>query len=151
MVSGDSIEIDQTKIEAIVKRTAPRNAKYIHGWYRPTAQIHKKLCRNCKLIFKLLGKDQKFVWSNDCQKAFETLKEILISHLILRQPNFKLELCVHADASKYALGWHLSQIDPLNNEYNIEYGSRLLRDSEINYTVTEKECLSPVEGIKRLR
>ena len=37
----------------------------------------------CEPIFKLLKKDQGSVWTDDFQKAFESIKEYLLEPLIL--------------------------------------------------------------------
>ena len=40
----------------------------------------------CEPIFKLLKKDQGFVWMDDCQREFEIIKEYLLEPLILLPP-----------------------------------------------------------------
>jgi len=37
----------------------------------------------CGPIFKLLRKDQRILWTNDCQKAFDSIKEYLLEPPIL--------------------------------------------------------------------
>ena len=45
----------------------------------------------------------------------------------------------------------LAQKDTFGNEYVIRYMSRLLKGSELNYPITEKECLAAVWCIKECR
>ncbi|CAF0839776.1 unnamed protein product [Brachionus calyciflorus] len=65
--------------------------------------------------------------------------------------NIKNSFIVYTDASGYATCGVLSQRDENGNEYVICYGSRLLKNAEIHYGITEKECLAVVWAIKRYR
>ena len=40
----------------------------------------------CEPIFKLLKKDQGCVWTDNCQREFERIKEYLLEPLILLPP-----------------------------------------------------------------
>ena len=56
---------------------------------------------------------QKFVWSQDCMKAFETLKQALITAPILAYPRTEGRFILDTDASGTAIGAVLSQIQDL--------------------------------------
>jgi len=45
----------------------------------------------------------------------------------------------------------LSQLDDQANKRPIEYFSQKLNKSQKNYSVTEKECLAAILGVKRFR
>ena len=151
VISHNKIGVDPEKIKVINDRLAPKNVKQVQSfigmcnWYR-------RFILNFSFIaaplFDLLAKDEPFVWSNKCEIAFQELKKILTSFPILRPPDFSREFILYADACAYAIGFILSQIDKFNREYNVEYGSRLLKGSELNYGITEKECLAVVYAIK---
>ena len=68
----------------------------------------------------------------------------MIEHPILVFPDFEKEFIVQTDASLYAVGAVLSQLDDEGNEHPIAYCSRTLSAQERNYTVTEKECLEVI-------
>ncbi len=53
------------------------------------------------------------------------------------------------DASHYALGVQLGQKDDNKHEFAISYDSRQLKGSELNLSVSEKECLSVIFGCKK--
>ena len=52
---------------------------------------------------KLLKKDVKFEWIEQCQQSFDVLKHKMVSALILVFPDWTKEFDVHVDASSIAL------------------------------------------------
>lgn len=50
-------------------------------------------------LSKLLRKDEDFIWTEDCQIAFETLKRKLTSVPILAYPNMNKPFILTTDAS----------------------------------------------------
>lgn len=50
-------------------------------------------------FFNLLTRESKFHWSDECQAAFDTLKEKLSSAPILRSPDWKFPFHISTDAS----------------------------------------------------
>ena len=76
------------------------------GFYR---RFIKDFSKIAKPLYKLLEKDAKFVWDEDCQKSFEELKFHLTTALILRAPNWQLPFEVMCDASDLAIGAVLGQ------------------------------------------
>jgi len=78
-----------------------------------------------------------FEWTNDQEKAFETLKQHLISAPILRYPDFKQPFYLHTDASGTGLGAVLAPRDENNKEFAVAYASRSLTKPERNYSTTE--------------
>jgi hypothetical protein len=53
---------------------------------------------------KLLRKDTKFQWNEDCQHGLDTLKEKMVTTPILVFPDWEKTFHVHVDASAIALG-----------------------------------------------
>jgi hypothetical protein len=74
-----------------------------------------------------------------------------LTYPVLRQPDVRRPFSVYTDASGYALGAILVQHDDNNQEYVCHYASRLLKNAEIHYGISEKECLAIVYAIRRFR
>jgi hypothetical protein len=58
---------------------------------------------------KLLRKDTKYQWNDECQHGLDTLKERMVITPILVFPDWENTLHVHVDASTIALGYILAQ------------------------------------------
>ena len=94
--------------------------------------------------------DTTFVWTDECQHAFETLKKHLIVALIIQVPRWDLPFEIMTDASDFALGAVLGQrVD--NKPSVIYYASHTLNDAQKNYTTTRKELLAVVFALDKFR
>ena len=69
---------------------------------------------------------------------------------MLVHPNYDLPMEIICDACGYGIGGVLAQrID--GKEHPVAYASRLLSKSEINYSITEKECLALIWCLQKFR
>ena len=79
------------------------------------AGYYRKFCNNfsviAELLTNLISKRTKFVWNNDCEKAFDTLKVILKNEPVLLAPKFAREFQLAVDASETGAGSALLQED----------------------------------------
>ena len=68
---------------------APRTEKEIRGFLGRLQYISHFVARLtdiCEPIFHLLRKNQPSVWNDDCQHAFEKIKDYLLSPPVLVPP-----------------------------------------------------------------
>ena len=154
IVANHKVSMDKSKLEAIKNRQPPKNVKQLQqflglcNYYRRFIEGFAKIATP---LFRLLQKESKWIWDKDCVNAFEALKNKLVSDPVLRLPSFNRSFILYTDASGYALGAILSQKDDEGNDYVCSYASRLLKNAELNYGITEKECLAVVWAIKHFR
>ncbi|CAF1127477.1 unnamed protein product [Brachionus calyciflorus] len=138
IVSKNDISMDPAKIEAIKNRVAPKNVKQLQqfiglcNYYR---RFIKDFAKKATSLFKLLQKDVKWIWSEECEASFLCLKEKLVSRPTLRLPDLNRPFILYTAASGYALEAILTQKD-----YD-----------EVNYGITENESLAVVWAIKFYR
>ena len=83
------------------------------------------------------------VWADEQQKAFDALNASLLSAPILGFPMEKDRFVLDMDASLFAIGGVLSQIQN-EEEVVIAYASRSLRISQRRYCTTRREMLAAV-------
>nr|CAE02835.3 OSJNBa0014F04.1 [Oryza sativa Japonica Group]CAE03534.1 OSJNBa0061C06.22 [Oryza sativa Japonica Group] len=96
-----------------------------------------------KTVTQLLKKEEKFVWSPQCEKAFQTLKEKLVSSPVLILPDNHKDFMVYCDASRQGLGCVLMQ-----DGHVVAYASRQLRPHEGNYPTHDLELAAVVHALK---
>ncbi|CAH8538525.1 unnamed protein product [Schistosoma rodhaini] len=97
----------------------------------------------------LLAKNVKWDWSADCQAAFEEIKKILVSDLLLTHDDPSLPIVVASDASNHGIGAVISHIMPDGSEKAISHAARSLTTAERSYSQIEKEALSIIFAIKK--
>jgi len=98
-----------------------------------------------------LKKSGKFHLSPAAQQAIETLKTAFVTAPVVNHPDFSRRFYMQCDASDTGVGAVLFQLDDQGNERPIESFSQKLNKCQKNYSVTEKECLAAILGVKRFR
>jgi ribonuclease HI len=154
MVSSRGIEVDPTKIKAILEMPPPKTEKEIRGFLGRLQYISRFIARlttTCEPIFKLLKKGEPKEWTEDCQKAFEAVKEYLSNPPVLAPPKPGRPLNLYLSVIEDALGSMLAQEDEDKQEHAIYYLSKRLKDYETRYTAVEKSCYALVWAVQKLR
>ena len=134
----------------------PYNTMKIQNWtsienvsearqYLGLCSYYRRFVKNfsavAKPIIDLTKKDSPLVWTAPCQKAFDELKSALLGPNIMAYPLDQGDYIVDTDASDFAIGAVLSQIQD-GQEKVIAYASRTLNRAERNYCVTDRELLA---------
>lgn len=86
----------------------------LSGWYH---RFIPKFSEKAAPLHALKQKKATWSWTDDCQKAFDTIKRDLTNALVLVPPDFTKPFKVHRDASVAALftKWfkiHFNVYDP---------------------------------------
>lgn len=153
VITKKGVEPDPSKISAVRDFPVPKTVKDVRsflglaGYYR---RFIDGFAAMGKPLFELTKQGQEFVWTTQCQEAFDQLKHRLITAPVLVYPDFSKPFTLATDASTFALGAVLSQeID--GQEHPVAYCSRTLFPAEKNYSTTERELLSLVWSTKYFR
>lgn len=149
----DGILPDPTKLKCVKEYPVPhdkdsaRRFVAFANYYRRFIENFSKIAAP---INRLSRKDSQFVWTTECQTAFETLKDSLIKPPVLAYPDYSLPFIITTDASKYACGAVLSQeIDGLDRP--IAFASKPFSKRETNKITMEQELLAIHWAIKYFR
>lgn len=100
-------------------------------------------------MYKLCKKDSEYLWNEQAQIAFDTLRKKLMNPPVLAYPRFDLPFVVITDASNYAAAAILANRDG-KEERPIQFFSRTFNDAQTRSTV-HKELLAAVWGITWFR
>ena len=152
IVSKSGLEVDKAKFSVIEQLPPPINAKGVRsflghaGFYR---RFIKDFSKITKPLCALLEKDVVFEFNDACLKAFEELKQRLVTAPIIVAPDWSLPFILMCDASDYAVGAVLGQKKE-KLFHPIYYASKTLDSAQENYTTTEKELLAVVYAFGKL-
>ncbi|KAL2103518.1 hypothetical protein ACEWY4_000386 [Coilia grayii] len=134
------------KVEAIKACERPTTKKQVRsflglvGWYR---RFISNFSERAVPLTELTRKSQpnKVAWTEECEAAFQGLKDSLCREPVLLSPDFNKTFTVQTDASERGLGAVLLQEDD-GHLRPVAYISRKLLPRECNYSTVEKECLA---------
>jgi hypothetical protein len=141
--------MDPEKVEAIREWSVPRNVAEVRsfmalaGYYR---RFIAGFSRIAHPISSLQRKEKKFQWTEECEKCFQRLKQLLTNAPILRIVDPNMDFVVCTDACKEGLGGVLSQ-----NGFVICYESRKLKEHENNYATHDLELTTIVHTLRKWR
>lgn len=153
VVNANGLTVDPDKVSAILKIPTPTTVAEVRrmigvaGWYKRFIPHYSDICAP---LNRLTRKSVKLVWDDNCNRAWNTIKQHLISAPILSCPDFSLPFVIQTDASSYGLGAVLTQ-STTDGEKVVCYLSRSLSRLERRYTTTELECLAVLWAIEKLR
>ncbi|GBM89258.1 Retrovirus-related Pol polyprotein from transposon 297 [Araneus ventricosus] len=129
-----------------------KNVKQLQGFLGSVNLYNKFFDSYAKIREPLnqhLKKDKQWHWTAEFQKAFELLRNKLVTKPVLQLYDPKLPLHVFCDASQVAIEAILKQPHSSGNLHPVSYHSRTLRSYEKKYCITELECLAIVDSLEK--
>jgi len=103
--------MEKEKVNGVLSWPEPKNIKDIRkflglaNYYR---RFIKDFARVARPMNMLTRKDMKWQWEQEQQKAFNELKGVFTTKLVLAAPDLDKEFRVEADISNYVTGGVLS-------------------------------------------
>ena len=143
----------------------PEKTSCVQEWPIPTcieelrpflglATYYRKFVKNFAKIaaplHRLTEKQKPWAWTEECNRAFSTLKHSLTSTPTLAFPDFNHPFTLDVDASSLSLGAVLSQTIG-GKELVVAYDSRMLTKAERHHCATRRELLALVWGSRHFR
>lgn len=150
VIDNEGTRPSTERIKPILKLPAPKSVQELQSflgrinYYRKFVPL---MSQTLNPLYVLLKKGVKWNWTEDCQLAFDKVKQILTFPQVLVHYKSELPLELVTDASSYGIGAVLNHVLP-NARKPIAYASRVLSDSECRYSQIEKEALAIFWGVK---
>nr|BAH80025.1 putative retrotransposon protein [Oryza sativa Indica Group] len=146
VISSGGVAVDPSNVESVLSWKQPKTVSEVRsflglaGYYRRFIENFSKIARP---MTRLLQKDGKYKWTEDCERSFQELKKRLVSAPVLILPDSRKDFQVYCDASRHGLGCVLMQEGKV-----VAYASRQLRPHENNYPTHDLELAAVVHALK---
>ena len=147
IITTEGLKPNPAQTAAVANFPVPTNLKEVRqfvglaSYYRRFIRGFAKIAHSLHALTK---KGVTFEWTEECQEAFQALKERLTTAPVLCYPDFGKAFILETDASIRGLGAVLAQVHEDGKAHPIAYASRSLSPSEKNYGISELETLAVV-------
>ena len=131
-MSEGGVSTDPEKVRAITEWPVPtklREVRSFIGLCCYYCHFVKGFAEISSPLHSLTKKGEVFCWTNQCQEAFKRLKVVLTSAPVLAMPEEEGKFILDTDASNYAIGAVLSQLQG-GQEKAVAYASQKLSRAE---------------------
>ncbi|KAJ5134995.1 retrovirus polyprotein [Penicillium bovifimosum] len=155
IVSTDGISVDPEKIRIIEEWTSPDTVRGIQS-FLGFCNFYRRFIRNyskiSKPLHRLTRKDTPWDWDDNCEGAFQELKNALLSAPILRHYDHQRLTRVETDASDGVLGAVLTQYYEEDDFWHpVAFYSKVMQQAELHYEIRDKELLAIVRALQEWR
>ncbi|GFX77316.1 retrovirus-related Pol polyprotein from transposon opus [Trichonephila clavipes] len=137
----------ESEVKSIIEMKPPKNSRKVSKFFGMT-QWYQKFIKSyvdlCERLYQLNRKYKKFIWSEETQVTFESIKRAIMEAPVLKLPDFNMPVELFTDTSSSGIRAVLTQ-----EQRPIAYTSRTLNNAEINYTVSERECLAVIWALNK--
>ena len=106
LITNRVIEVNLDQIEAVKRlkpRSSPKEVQVLIGMLTALNRFIYKFADQCCPFYQLLKKWKGFQWSEECDKAFQELKEYLMRAPMLTAPEPGEDLFMYLSVSEHAM------------------------------------------------
>ncbi|MBW0480497.1 hypothetical protein O181_020212 [Austropuccinia psidii MF-1] len=145
--------MDSSKFQQILNWPKPKNIKALQcflgfaNFYLCLIENYSKKITSLTSLFK---KDSPFIFNEEALSQFQIIKEAFTTAPILPHFNPSVPTIVETDASDYALGAVLSQVND-SGKHPIAFDSCKPLPAELKYEINDKELFGIVWALKHWR
>ena len=155
IVDGEKLTIDPKKADGL--HNWPRELKTVKevrsvlgvlGYQRPFIPHYADIARPLTTLTK---KAHPFQWTQECRKALDMLIKMVTDRPELAQPDLTKPFYLQVDASAYATGVVLTQLDEWKKHRAIGFFSKTFNEAERNYDIHDCKLLAVFQGLTHWR
>src|SRR5258705_1522214 len=150
VISKDHVAMDPMKVHRVMEWLTPMKVKEVQS-FLGFVNFYWKIIHNFSNIacplYTLTHKTQWWVWGSPEQEAFNALKKAVTSTPILTFPSQSGCFHLECDASNFATGAVLSQVQADGTHQPIAFMSKGFSDVEHNYQIHDKEMLAIMHAL----
>lgn len=144
------------RIKAIQNFPIPSNLTELRsftGLVNQLCAFSPTIAQNSSPLRDLLKSNTKFKWTQDHTVAFDRVKALLISPLMLAKFDSSLDTILYTDASRHGFVFVLVQRSPsrITHLQLMQCGSRFLQEAEKRYAMIELEALAMIWAVTKCR
>ena len=151
VVGGGQVRPLDAKVSAICNFPAPADRRELRRFLGMVG-YYRSFCKNFSAVVAplsdLLSPKVLYQWSEQCRKAFENVKALLVSAPVLAAPDFSKLFFLAVDASDQGAGAVLLQSGAEEVQHPVCYFSRKFNDQQRRYSTIEKETLALVLAVQ---
>ncbi|KAL0381651.1 UNVERIFIED_CONTAM: hypothetical protein Sangu_0229400 [Sesamum angustifolium] len=154
IVCHRGIEIEQAKIDVILKMPEPRNIHELNSLQGKLAYLRRFISNfagRCQSFSRIMKKGVSFEWDETCHNAFRSIKSYLMKPPVLVAPMPGRPLILYIAAQECSVGALLAQKNDEGKESALYYLSRMMTPNELKYSPIEKICLALIFAIQKLK
>ncbi|GFH49195.1 hypothetical protein CTEN210_05671 [Chaetoceros tenuissimus] len=143
----------EKKIKPLLALPKPRTTKEVKS-FLGAINFYKDMWKRRPHLQQPLTellKKGSFKWGPAQDKAFEQIKALMASDVLLYYPDHNKAFHIYTDSSDYQLGSSIAQYDDDGILHPVAYFSHKLNSAQMNYTVGDKEFLSIFETLRTYR
>ncbi len=147
------LRVNPRKLDSIKQFPVPEKVRDVQAFLGLVGYFRifvKSFANRAEPLHYLLRKTTSWEWTPACQAAFDDLKQCMLKAPILAFPDFSKPFILTTDASGYAIGAVLTQLQQ-GKERLIACTSRTLTKSEKNYSNPDRETLAVVNGVEAFK
>ena len=160
-LSGTGIELSEDNKKVFSEMVLPTTVTQLRsalGLYSYFRQFLPAFATKASKLYKMCAgsdKRKKLPWDPDKLLAFQQIKESIMDASKLHFISGEGELRLYTDASNYAFGGYLAQmqLDSISGEMRevpICFFSKSFASTQLNWSVSDKECHAIYYGLKYL-
>ncbi|XP_027910365.1 uncharacterized protein LOC114169424 [Vigna unguiculata] len=153
LLTERGIEANPDKCAAIINMRSPSNVKEVQRLTGRMAALSRFLAKSGDRgfpYFQCLKKNEKFQWTDQCEEAFQKLKEYLGKPPVLCKPEKGTDLVLYISVTEHAVSSMLVR-ECGGDQKPMYFVSKVLHGAEVRYPTIEKATLAVVVSARRLR